>query len=263
MVAVLSWPPILRLLLVGGVSAVLAAAVLFPLRKKRIYPVLVGLGVALGIAASAQFFAQAARQVEIDNTIGQLKTDPLFAALFKYHPDAEKTFRDGYATILKATPQDEKASAFATLTTSVVIHYVRNDLPNASDSAVHTLLLTDIKAMTELKNSPQDCLGYFNGENFNAGVLPVSDVEGIKKTEADIIESAAVNPTPQIAVTDGLLHELGAAYQQDGYPMSDLANFETPGKLTAAQQCQAGINIYTALLSLNPRDASIILKSLQ
>jgi len=243
-----------------GASAGLIAQKYFGLKKGwGFVPVVVFVVISFNVS---QWLFQDAVPAQ---AVSRLKENPLFRAIFKHHPEAERELMTRVDKLLSG-PREQFRTAWDALGAEFTARYVNLHTLTASDAAIHHMLQSEAAIIESLKNNPADCVAQYLNITSNASrnkAVPRSLIEASLNAKAEVIESSVVAPSqPVKASIDDIVGVLTAAYRAKGYDaggIDELANVES---LPPAEGCEVGYRFASALASMSEQQSAFVFKGL-
>ncbi len=201
---------------------------------------------------------------DVDAGIQTLKARKVYAALFKYHPDAEAALRAKLTDIVHTTPANQLQASVSAAISQSLSHYLFKDILYAPDSAIRLLIDDNQIIQTKLQANPDDCVTYFlGGPPRNQNLITADDVKREGDAKAAIIEGAATHPSPPPAHPDltALAAQIAKGFKAKGYDVNDLNVLAHMRQVPRTDGCRVAVEYITVLDAMPDAQASTILKA--
>ncbi len=192
--------------------------------------------------------------------IDQLRADPVYAAIFKYHPGSEDGLRAKLTGVAKGPIADLEQNAVAEETKFVAGYYFP-DLSLASDKAIYDVLKNDQAVAQKYAQRPDICVAYFNGSISGLRTPEGQSIRNaLSEVRSKIIVSAMSNPTKRSppASNQVIIMQIVNAYKALGYDPQHLMRLQDIPSMPAAESCQIQTEYTNALVSLGEAQAGYV-----
>lgn len=273
----LSWPPstvnIISAGICGLASAIIGSLLSYPI--KRVFKADRTAKVVFFISLFILFpnfnanFVPALEKIGSPNLLmKEVEKNGAVQIIFRYHPEAEKEMKTSVRSIIQALPSyrsgimtKEAILELKTAIAQIISKYFMQHLAFASDEAVYSFIFFQKSLANIVRRQPDLCVKFINGAVEH---LTKEDNLDALNVMTMVLESSITNPSPPPSNVnpEQITQALTNIYTQNGYPLDDLVKLGQLSSLPNKEACEIGIRFEDTLLSLPPKNAAYIFKSL-
>jgi hypothetical protein len=224
-------------------------------KSRIIYFILITLFVIAGLVISPSLLEEERQVVSIPHKVDEMENYKVFAVIFKYYPDEEKTLREA----IKPIKNSEEADKLIKLAGSKLIEkYFYPNIIKAPDNLVSQYIILTSQIMHELEPLPVSCYEYFAGAASwrTESKIPATLMEEELRLKGEIIEAGIKNTElQQLDTIEAAMNNIYIKYYANKYDPRELQYLSGLDKIEPEDSCKIALHFTDTVVSMGDEGA--------